>query len=70
MRPHAITKLLASPKVSPQTAREIAGHISQAMQDRYSHQLVETKREAMSVLDLTAKPTASTTSPKNTRKKA
>jgi integrase len=51
MRVHAITKLLSNPKVSTQTAKEIAGHISQAMQDRYSHQLTETKREAMSVLD-------------------
>jgi hypothetical protein len=37
------TKLLSNPDVSPQVSREIAGHISQAMQSRYSIQLFNKK---------------------------
>lgn len=50
-RVQAITKLLSNPAVSPQTSREIAGHISQAMQDRYSIQLFNTKLAALEALD-------------------
>jgi site-specific recombinase XerD len=50
-RVQAITKLLSSPKVSPQVSREIAGHISQAMQNRYSIQTFSTKKAALDTLD-------------------
>lgn len=50
-RVQAITKLLANPRCSSQTAKELAGHISQAMQDRYSIQQFETKMEALRSLD-------------------
>jgi integrase len=55
-RVQAITKLLSNPAVSPQVAREIAGHISQAMQDRYSIQLFDTKLAALDALDTPKKP--------------
>jgi hypothetical protein len=42
-RVQAITKLLSNPAVSPQVSREIAGHISQAMQNRYSIQYKESR---------------------------
>lgn len=47
MRSHAITKLLSNPMVSSQVSQEIAGHISKAMQDRYSAQRLENKKVAM-----------------------
>ncbi len=47
MRSHAITKLLSNPKLSDQTAQEIAGHISKKMQNRYSKQRLETKKNAL-----------------------
>lgn len=50
-RVQAITKLLSNPAVSPQVSREIAGHISQAMQDRYSIQQYDTKLAALEALD-------------------
>jgi site-specific recombinase XerD len=50
-RVQAITNLLSSPKVSPQASREIAGHISQAMQNRYSIQTFATKKAALDTLD-------------------
>jgi integrase len=50
-RVQAITKLLSSPQVSPQVSREIAGHISQAMQSRYSIQAFSTKKAALDTLD-------------------
>jgi integrase len=50
-RVQAITKLLSSPKVSPQASREIAGHISQEMQNRYSIQTFSTKKAALDTLN-------------------
>lgn len=50
-RVQAITKILSDPKVSSQVAKEIAGHISQAMQSRYSIQLLDTKRAALDALE-------------------
>ena len=50
-RVQAITKLLSDPKVSPQVSKEIAGHISQAMQDRYSIQQHDTKMAALEALE-------------------
>lgn len=58
-RVQAITKLLSSPQVSPQASREIAGHISQAMQNRYSIQTFSTKKAALDTLD-TPPPAADT----------
>jgi integrase len=51
-RVQAITKLLSNPMVSPQVSKEIAGHISQAMQDRYSIQQFDTKKAALDALDV------------------
>jgi integrase len=51
-RVQAITKLLSNPMVSPQVSKEIAGHISQAMQDRYSIQQYDTKKAALDALDI------------------
>lgn len=51
-RVQAITKLLSNPMVSPQVSREIAGHISQAMTDRYSIQQYDTKKAALDALDV------------------
>jgi integrase len=51
-RVQAITKLLSNPAVHPQVSREIAGHISQAMQDRYSIQQYDTKLAALEALDV------------------
>jgi integrase len=55
-RVQAITKLLSNPAVSPQVAKEIAGHISQAMQDRYSIQQFDTKLAALEALEAPRKP--------------
>jgi hypothetical protein len=50
-RVQAITKLLSNPMVSPQVSKEIAGHISQAMQNRYSIQQFDTKKAALDALE-------------------
>jgi integrase len=50
-RVQAITKLLSHPEVSTQVSKEIAGHISQAMQSRYSIQRFETKKAALDALE-------------------
>jgi len=50
-RVQAITKLLSNPAVSPQVSKEIAGHISQAMQDHYSIQQHDTKMAALEALE-------------------
>jgi len=50
-RVQAITKLLSNPDVSTQVSKEIAGHISQAMHDRYSIQQFDTKMAALDALE-------------------
>jgi integrase len=50
-RVQAITKLLSNPAVSPQVSKEIAGHISQAMQSHYSIQQFDTKMAAVEALE-------------------
>lgn len=50
-RVQAITKLLSNPAVHPQVSKEIAGHISQAMQDHYSIQQHDTKMAALEALE-------------------
>ena len=47
LRHTAITQLLSNPRVSIQTTKAIAGHVSQRMIDRYSHIHLETKRNAV-----------------------
>jgi integrase len=55
-RVQAITKLLSNPAVSPQVSKEIAGHISEAMQSHYSIQQHETKMAALEALEHPARP--------------
>ena len=55
-RIQAITKLLSSPQVSPQASREIAGHISQEMQNSYSIPTFSTKKAAVDTLDAPPTP--------------
>jgi len=50
MRSHAITKLLSDPRNSGQVCQELAGHVSQAMQRRYSRQLLLTKAAAVATM--------------------
>jgi hypothetical protein len=54
-------KLLSNPAMSPQVSREIAGHISQAMQSRYSIQQFNTKKAALDALE---RPAPAPTQPK------
>lgn len=56
-RVQAITKLLSNPMVSSQVSKEIAGHISDAMQSRYSIQRFDTKKAALDALDCTSTAT-------------
>lgn len=51
-RHSTITALLTNPNVSIQTAKSIAGHVSQRMIDRYSHIHLEAKRSAVEALSL------------------
>ena len=51
MRSHTITALLSDPSVPIQAVKEIAGHVSQRMTDRYSVQRKETKQKAMDALN-------------------
>jgi integrase len=62
-RVQAITKLLSHPEVSAQVSKEIAGHISQAMQNRYSKQQLDTKRAALDTLDAPQAPPPQPPSP-------
>jgi hypothetical protein len=62
-RVQAITKLLSHPEVSAQVSKEIAGHISQAMQNRYSKQQFDTKKAALEALDTALAPTPSEPGP-------
>jgi integrase len=55
-RVQAITKLLSNPAVSPQVSREIAGHVSQVMQNHYSIQQFDTKKAAVDALDSLCAP--------------
>jgi integrase len=47
LRHDAITSLLADPDTSERTVMELAGHVSRAMLERYSHQRMTTKTEAV-----------------------
>jgi integrase len=50
LRHHAITRLLEDEDVSERTVIELAGHVSRAMLERYSHIRMRTKREAVDSL--------------------
>ena len=50
LRHHAITRLLEDEDVSERTVIEIAGHVSRAMLERYSHIRMNTKRQAVDAL--------------------
>ena len=64
-RVQAITKLLSNPAVHPQVSKEIAGHVSQAMQDHYSIQQFDTKMAALEALEGPSVPPP--TEPERTR---
>jgi integrase len=46
----AVTDLLESPDVSEEVAKAIVGHVSRKMLERYSHQRIQAKREAVATL--------------------
>jgi integrase len=50
LRHHAITRLLEDEEVSERTVIELAGHVSRAMLERYSHIRMRTKKEAVDAL--------------------
>jgi integrase len=50
LRHHAITRLLEDEDVSERTVIELAGHVSHAMLERYSHIRMRTKKEAVDAL--------------------
>jgi len=50
LRHHAITCLLENPQVSEQTIKDIAGHVSKNMLERYSHIRLKAKRDALAGL--------------------
>ena len=50
-RHHAITKLLEHHDVSEETAKAMAGHISEKIIKRYSHVRIEVKRAAVEALE-------------------
>jgi len=51
LRPTAITGLLANPSVPERMVIEIAGHVSNRMPERYSHQRKAAKQAALNALD-------------------
>lgn len=58
LRHHVVTKLLENPDISDKTAQEIAGHISERMQKRYSHARLKRKREALEAVETKGAPIA------------
>lgn len=50
LRHHAITRLLEDESVSERTVIELAGHVSRAMLERYSHIRMRAKKEAVDAL--------------------
>lgn len=51
LRHHALTTLLENPNVSEQTIKDIAGHVSKKILERYSHIRIHRKRAALDALD-------------------
>lgn len=58
-RHHALTKLVENPKVSLETARSIAGHITPDIIKRYSHVRLDAQRAAVEALERIAPKPAS-----------
>lgn len=56
LRHHAITTLLEDENVSERTVIDLAGHVSRAMLDRYSHIRMKTKQDAVDALAKKAAP--------------
>ncbi|MGA9738706.1 MAG: tyrosine-type recombinase/integrase [Candidatus Sulfotelmatobacter sp.] len=50
-RHHALTKLVENPKISLETVRSIAGHISPLIINRYSHVRLDAQRAAVEALE-------------------
>jgi integrase len=57
-RHHAQSKWLTNPRISPQVADEMAGHISAAMRKRYCHVLMEQMRQAVDDMETPKKSAA------------
>lgn len=57
LRHHALTTLLEDPTVSEQTIKDIAGHVSKKILERYSHIRIARKRAALDALEGLRKPT-------------
>jgi len=51
LRHHALTTLLEDPTVSEQTIKDIAGHVSKKILERYSHIRIARKRAALEALE-------------------
>lgn len=58
LRHHAITRLLEDEQVSERTVIELAGHVSRAMLERYSHIRMRAKVEAVDALARRGSPAA------------
>jgi hypothetical protein len=56
LRHHAITVMLENPSVSEETVEAVAGHVSKAMQRRYSHVRMTARRAAVSAIDGSSSP--------------
>lgn len=46
-----VSRLAENPNVSEQTIREMAGHVSKEMMQRYSHIRIEAKKEAIGSME-------------------
>jgi integrase len=56
MRHHVVTKMLEDPTISEQTVKQIAGHVSKRILDRYSHIRDQASREALTAVETKAPP--------------
>ena len=56
LRHHALTSLLENPSVSEQTIKDIAGHVSKKILERYSHIRLARKKAALEALEGLRKP--------------
>jgi integrase len=56
LRHHAITSLLENPTISEQTIKDVAGHVSKKILERYSHIRMARKTAALEALEGLRKP--------------
>lgn len=56
LRHHALTTLLENPAISEQTIKDIAGHVSKKILERYSHIRLGRKKAALEALEGLRKP--------------